>query len=276
MKKSKSKNNIGRLFLRGEIKVYLPAHTPLGRREYITPKGVEDLIEDALKQHVKGLIFEIDSPGGGIVPSKEIADYIKKIEVPTVALVKGYAASGAYWIATACDKIVANEYSFVGSIGVLLPHVEISKLANKYGIRYDGIKSGEYKDMGNIFRRFTDEERAILQEELNAIHEGFIESIAENRGLDIKQIREYAKGLTYHGVKAKELGLVDEIGNTDKAIEIIERKGDFKHAKVVDYEPKIKKLKLRIGIGSAAYNIGRNIARGIIEQLQSYNQTHIR
>jgi len=137
----------------------------------VTPEGIERYVEQALEDKVKGIIFEIDSPGGVVVPSAEITRYVKEIELPKVALVRGYPASGAYEIASGCDKIVAHEYSLVGSISVILAHVEISKLAERHGIGYDGVQAGQYKDMGNIFRPFTKEERKILKEAIGIIEE---------------------------------------------------------------------------------------------------------
>jgi len=273
-KKKPRGDNIGRIFLRGEINGYTSTSTPLGSREEVTPKGVEELIDDAIEDGVKGLIFDIDSPGGAVVPSKEIGDYVKRIEVPTVALVKGYAASGAYWIASACDKIVANEYSMVGSIGVILSHVEISKLAERYGINYDGVHSGQYKDLGNMFRPFSEDERRILQEELDAVHDGFIQTISRNRNLDEEKVRAVANGLTYHGNKALELGLVDKIGNTDEAIAIIEEAGNFTHKEVVDYEhEKEGFLRSLLGIfGANGYKMGVQIANGFMETVRSSNR----
>ena len=268
-KNKKRGENIGKIFLRGKIQEYNPTSTILKSKEQVNPMGIEKLVKEALEDNVKGIIFDIDSPGGAVVPSKEIADYIKKIEVPTMALIKNCAASGAYWIASACDKIIANEYSMIGSIGVIFPHIEISKFAEKQGINYDGIQSGEYKDMGNMFRPFSDKEREILQEELDAVHEGFIQTIANNRNLDLNKVREVAKGLTYHGNKALELGLIDSVGNADKAIALIEEAGKFKHKDVIEYKTKKKGLAALSNMGANAYDMGAQIANGFMQTIQS-------
>lgn len=262
-------NNIGRIVLRGPIQEYSSVSSPLGRQTAVTPEGVEELVKSALFYDSKGLIFEIDSPGGAVVPSKEIADYIKRIEIPTVALVKGHAASGAYWIASACDGIVANEYSMIGSIGVIMPHLEFSRLAEKLGIKYDGVQSGDHKDLGNPFRPINEDERRILQQELHSIHAGFIQAIAENREMEVDEVRKLANGLTYHGAKALDLGLVDAIGNTDEAVELLEELGEFKHDDVLTYSPSKKGLgALLESFGVAGYSFGRNIGYGLMETVQ--------
>ena len=273
----KKANNIGRIFLSGEIKSYSPHSISTEKTRGITPESVEEIVKKALDDKVKGIIFDIDSPGGSVVPSEEIAEYIKGIKIPTVALIRDVGASGAYWIASACHIIVANKYSRIGSIGVILPHVEISRLADKYGISYDGIQSGKYKDMGSMFRPFTDEERKILQDELDEAHEGFIQAIAENRELDTQKVRLLANGLTYHGSKAIRLGLIDAMGGIDKAVEIIEKVGNFKHDEIIDYKPKEKgMLSLLSGIGAEARNIGSHMAQGFLETISQKNKMGLR
>jgi len=108
----------------------------------ITPNYVRSCITSALDEKVKGLIIDIDSPGGQPVASSDIAGYIKNIDVPKVALVHDAATSGAYWVASACDAIVANEMSRVGGIGVLLNHFNYEERLKKMGVEYDGFKAG--------------------------------------------------------------------------------------------------------------------------------------
>ena len=275
--RKKKLNNIGRIFMRGEIMSHSPHLISTEKTRGITPESVEEIVKKALDDKVKGIIFDIDSPGGCVVPSEEIAGYIKGIKIPTVALIKDVGASGAYWVASACNFIVANKYSMVGSIGVILPHVEISRLAEKHGISYDGIQSGKYKDMGNMFRSFTKEERKILQEELNEAHEGFIHAIAENRKLDAKKVRSLANGLTYHGSKALKLGLIDAIGGIDEAVDIIEKAGNFEYDDIIDYKPKERGLiSLLSGIGAEAHSIGSYMAKGFLETISQKNKMNLK
>lgn len=262
-------NTIAKIQLYGAI----TGHNPLPNKSMgktITPDSIEILVKKALKNNSKGIIFEIDSPGGTVFPSKEISDYVKEIKVPKIALVKDCAASGAYWIASACDKIVANPFSIVGSIGVISPHIEISKLAEKYGVNYDGVKSGEYKDMGSMFRPYTDKEREILQEKLDFIHGEFVKGIAKNRNMKVSEVKKLANGLTYYGKKARQLGLVDKLGGFKEAVSLIEKAGKFKHSKVVPYRMGRSALLSRLGM--FAEGIGESFAEGVCKTLSQYNK----
>jgi protease-4 len=268
-RKIHKKDYTGRIFLRGVIKNYQPFHLPIGK-EIITPSGVEELVESALKDKVKGLLLVIDSPGGEIFPTQEIAEYIKKIEIPTVAVIEGCAGSGAYWIASACKKIVANKFSLVGGLGVTLPHIEFSKLLETHGVSNDSLKIGEYKDMGVPFRPFTDDEKKILERYLSYVHEEFIIEVAKNRGLAVEEVKKIANGLTYYGNEALSYKLVDEIGSEYEAILLLEKLGNFKNSETKDYEIKKPRglLNKILGIYSP-YNIGQNITQGIMERLES-------
>lgn len=105
------------------------------------------------------LIFDIDSGGGMVVPSKKIAERVKSIEVPTVALVNNCAASGAYWIASACDVIVSDHYSMIGSISVVSQQMKLGRLAEKLGVKSEVFKTRKFKDMVNQFRESSEEEK---------------------------------------------------------------------------------------------------------------------
>lgn len=261
------KNSIARLYLYGEITEYSPTSSPFASREQITPRDVERRVKEILETKARGIIFDISSPGGSAAPSEDISNYIKSIEIPTVALIKSYAASGGYEIASACDKIVAGSSSLVGSIGVILPHIDISELAKQYGIRYDTMKSGEHKDVGTMFRPFSDQERKVIQEQIDAIHERFVNEVAENRSMEVSKVKDLASGLMYHGEKALELGLIDKLGGINEAIAIIEKEGNFKHSKVVEYA--LRKGFLRT-ISSYSSHLGIHFAQGVLETLSSY------
>ncbi len=236
----------------------------------ITPESVYAQIEKAAKNKVKGVIFEIDSPGGEVVPSQQIATCIKHIEVPTVALITGCAASGGYWLASSCDYVIAHELSIVGSIGVILAHYDISDLLNKLGIKYDGVQAGKYKDIGSPHRSFSEEERTFLEQELKEAHELFMRTIAENRKLPLEQVRTLANGLIYHGTKAKQLGLVDAIGTEADAIAYLEKEGKFKHDKVVSYNP--KKKGFLHSLSTASYVCGQSFAEGMTQTFTSISK----
>src|SRR3989344_2711070 len=146
---------------------------------------------------VKAIIFEINSGGGAVVASKEIADKIKTVEKPTIALIREVGASGAYWAASSTDYVIADELSITGSIGVIASYLEFSGLMEKYGVEYEGLTTGKYKDTGTPYRDLTPEERALLIKKLEIIEERFIQDIAKNRNLEAEKVRSLATGMFF-------------------------------------------------------------------------------
>ncbi len=212
---------------------------------------------------VKGIIIEIDSPGGTAVASKEIADAIKNLNKTNYAVIRGVGASGAYWAASASDKIFASSLSITGSIGVIASYLQFSELFEKYGIEYERLVAGEKKDLGSPFRDLDKKEREILQKKLDLMHEIFIQEIAENRGLNVSYVNELADGEFYLGQEALGLGLVDVLGNREDAVEIM--KEELGRDDLVVVEKKRKVSLANILLGKMAYNFGAGFAKGISE-----------
>lgn len=185
---------------------------------------LEQLKEYRENPSVKAILLRIDSPGGAVAPSQEIYEEIKKIRdgnrKKVVASMGSVAASGGYYIASAANKIVANPGTLTGSIGVILESANVSGLMKKVGVESVVIKSGKYKDVGSLFRSMTPEERAILQGVMDDVHDQFIEAVAVGRGLAKEKVAGISDGRVFSGKQAKELGLVDEIGNYEDAIRI--------------------------------------------------------
>ena len=185
------------------------------------PKSIIGYIEDANEDRsIKGILLDINSPGGTVVASRQIADAVKKSEKPVVAFINEIGTSGGYWIASASDKIIADPLSITGSIGVIAAYLEFSELFEKYGVTYESLKSGKYKDIASPFKRLTEEERNVLQKKLDIIHERFIEAVAENRKLSKESVKELATGIYFLGEEAKDLGLIDILGSKELAINI--------------------------------------------------------
>ncbi|MEM3126513.1 MAG: signal peptide peptidase SppA [Candidatus Woesearchaeota archaeon] len=179
---------------------------------------VMSFIEEAEKNNeIKAILFEIDSPGGSAVASKEIVDAIKQAKKPKVAVIRELGASGAYWAASATDHIIADELSVTGSIGVLSSYLEFSGLMEKYGVKYHELTGGRYKDAGSPFKSLEPDEELLLKQKINRIHSIFIDSVAQNRNLSREKVEEVADGMFLLGIEAKEAGLVDEIGNRKTA-----------------------------------------------------------
>lgn len=185
-------------------------------------KVVEKIQSISESGNYDAIIFQINSPGGSGVASDEIATAIKDADIPTVAYIREVGASGAYWIASATDHIIANRMSTVGSIGVIASYLEFSGLLDDYNVTYQRFVAGENKDFGVPFREPTESERAQFQELLDEMHELFISEVAQNRKMDVQQIRNLADGSIYSGSQAYRNGLVDQIGGREQAIAYIE------------------------------------------------------
>jgi protease-4 len=193
--------------------------------------GVITQSEEAIKEihqfldddGVKAIVLRIDSPGGGVGPSQEIHREIVKArkKKKIVASMGSVAASGGYYIACASDLIVANPGTLTGSIGVVMQFSNFDELLKKIGIKGFVLKSGEHKDIGSPFREMTPEEKKIMQEVLDKVHQQFIQAVAEGRKLDRATVVEVADGRIFTGEQAKDHGLVDQMGNLQDAIDAV-------------------------------------------------------
>lgn len=186
-------------------------------------------------EQIKAIVFEINSPGGSAVASDEIAHAISKTNKPTVAHIREVGASGGYWIAAATDYIVTNRMSITGSIGVISSYLEFSGLMQEYGVGYERLVSGDKKDLGTPLRKLTIQERSLLQQKINKIHEYFVEHVSKSRNLSPEKTRALATGEFYLGVEALELGLVDQLGN-DEQVKLYLKKKGIDHVEYVPYE----------------------------------------
>ncbi len=223
-------------------------------------KEIRELNED---QTVKGIIFDINSPGGSAVASKEIADEIKKLDKPNYAVIREVGASGAYWIATATDRIIASPVSITGSIGVLGSYLEFSRLFDKYGVGYERLVGGKYKDLGSPYKSLSDEERALFQKKIDIIHEYFIQEVASNRNMDLDYVRTVSTGEFFIGQEAKELSLIDELGDMDTAAEMMKKEINLTEISVVREEEKISFIDILFS--NSAYHFGRGFAKTLVE-----------
>jgi len=170
---------------------------------------------------VKAIILRVDSPGGGVGPSQEIYKEVVKAKKKKriVTSMGAVAASGGYYVACASDLIVANPGTITGSIGVIMQFSNFEELLKKIGIKGMVIKSGEHKDMGSPFREMTPEEKRIMQATLDNVHDQFIRAVAEGRNLDRTKVTPLADGRIMTGEQAKQVGLVDVMGNLQDAVD---------------------------------------------------------
>ena len=205
--------------IRGMLATYLPPDVDGDVPSDATSS--EDVV-DALRaaegdDTAEGIILDIDSPGGYPVAAEEIANALRAVGKPTVALIRQQGMSAAYWAATGADRIVASALSDVGSIGVTMSYVDNVEANRQNGNGYVSLSAGKYKDAGDPNRRLTDEERSLFQRDLDIVHALFIDAVAANRALDVSVVRAVADGSSVLGGRAKELGLIDEIGGLDEA-----------------------------------------------------------
>lgn len=167
---------------------------------------------------VKAVVLRIDSPGGSVVASNEIHQQMAAMSKPVVVSMGELAASGGYYVAAPADVIFANPDTLTGSIGVIAQFLDLSSLLADYGITATTIKSGKFKDSGSAFRPMTEEEKAAWQDIVDEAYEGFVQVVAEGRNLTVAEVKALADGRVYTGRQAKELRLVDELGNLPDAI----------------------------------------------------------
>ncbi|MFP4656421.1 MAG: signal peptide peptidase SppA [Candidatus Woesearchaeota archaeon] len=166
---------------------------------------------------IEAVVISIDSPGGGAVASHKVVEAMKKLDKPSVTVIQSMGASGAYWVASASDMIYADPLSMIGSIGVTSSYLEVSDLLKDYNITYERLVSGDFKDAGSPLRSLEDEERAVLQRQLDRVHEIFIEDVADNRDLSDPQMENVSDGRVFLGDESIELGLIDKLGGLDDA-----------------------------------------------------------
>ena len=214
---------------------------------------VEDVILDdqtyldsitAIKNdsQIKALVLRIESPGGAVGPSQELYSELKQLreDMPVVASIGNVGASGGYYIACAAEKIYANPGSITGSIGVVAQFVSYEKLLQWAMVDVEVIKSGEFKDIGSPFREMTDTDREYIQALIDNVHTQFKEAVGESRGLDEAQVNRIAEGKIYTGAQARELGLVDELGTINDAVDYVSESAGITGKPNLVYYPKKK------------------------------------
>jgi len=201
-------------------------------------KVIEYLDEAYNNPNIEAIILDINSPGGSGVGADEIGQKIKESDKLTVAVIRDYGASAAYWIASSSDYIYANRLSLTGSIGVIGSFLDFSGFIQEYNITYQRYVSGELKDMGSAFKTPSRKEQEVFQKLIDDMQDIFIEEVALNRNLTISEVEKMATGQIFLGIEAKELGLIDELGTKEDAVKYIENKLNIT-SDLVKYEEKI-------------------------------------
>ena len=175
---------------------------------------VEKINKATNNTRVKGVLFVVNSPGGAVSPSIEIAYAIKRLTLkkPVIAYAKGTMASGSYYASIWADKIIANPGSMIGSIGVIMQGADVSGLMNKIGIKSQVVKAGLYKQVGTLERPWEKYEVTELNKVIQDTYDMFTKDVANARKLDFKKRDTYANAHIFTARQAKRVGLIDQIG----------------------------------------------------------------
>lgn len=203
---------------------------------------IEQVVDFRDDESVKAIVLRVDSPGGGVGPSQEIYEEVRKTaEIkPVVVSMGAVAASGGYYIAVPARRILANPGTITGSIGVIMEFTNFQELLSKIGLKSDVVKSGSHKDIGSPMRPMTDADRKILQAMIDDVHQQFIDAVAEGRKMESEKVRSLADGRIFTGRQAMEAGLVDELGNLQDAIEVAADLSGIEGKPKVVYPPEVK------------------------------------
>lgn len=220
----------------------------------ITPALVREQLGKAEKDvTVKAIVLRIESPGGAVAPCQQILAEVERVKEtrPIVVSMENMAASGGYYISTKADRIVALPGTLTGSIGVISQIPNVEGLYEKLGIKMQTFKGGKYKDMYSGLRKLTSEEAEIMQRMTDEYYEQFVEVVAEGRGLSKEDVRNLATGQLYTGTEAKNLGLIDELGGLDTAIDLAAELAGVEYPVVEYYQPPGLTLRSLFGLADA-------------------------
>jgi len=212
--------NVAVIKIQGEIVSYIknPDSEESKSDDIVSAEEIVFYLNEAKSnENIKAVILEIDSYGGSPVGSEEIMNAVKRLNKPSIALIRGGGVSGAYLIASVANRVFASEISDIGSIGVTASYLDYSQQDKKDGITYNQLSSGKFKDTGSPDKPLTAEEKELIMRDIKISHEFFVKKVAENRKLDIAKVKQLADGSTMLGMAAKENGLIDEIGGIEEA-----------------------------------------------------------
>ena len=236
--KDKSGNIIAVYYASGEITDYPGSAT--SEEGIVGSKVIRDLRKLKDNDDVKAVVLRVNSPGGSAFASEQIWYAVKELKTkkPVIVSMGDYAASGGYYISCGADTIVAEPTTLTGSIGIFGMVPNVKELTDKIGLSYDVVKTNKYTDFGNIMRPFSEGEKALLQMMVAEGYDTFITRCAEGRHTTKEAIEKIAEGRVWTGEAAKELGLVDELGGIDKALDIAIAKARVGGYTIVSYPEK--------------------------------------
>ena len=235
---------------------------------------VKELNKLAKNDKVKAVVLRVNSPGGSAFGSEQMwyAAQQLKSKKPLIVSMGAYAASGGYYMSCMADTIVAENTTLTGSIGIFGMMPDIQGLTDKLGLDVDIVKTHNYSDLGNIFRPMTQNEKNLMQNQVNRGYDLFVKRCADGRGIPENRIREIAEGRVWLGKDALNLGLVDIIGGLDEAVEIAAEKADLDVYAVSSYPKKKTLVEMFTGdfINNVSLKILKNKLGGDAELFNQY------
>lgn len=251
--KDKSGNTVAVYYASGEITDY--AGSAASDEGIVGPKVISDLRKLKENEDVKAVVLRVNSPGGSAFASEQIWHAVKELKEkkPVVVSMGDYAASGGYYISCIADTIVAEPTTLTGSIGIFGMVPNVKELTDKVGLTFDVVKTNKYSDFGNIMRPFNEGEKTLMQMMIVKGYDTFVTRCADGRGMTKEAIEKIAEGRVWTGEEAKKLGLVDELGGIDKALEIAVAKAGVENYTVVSYPEKQDFLSVLFETGPTNY-----------------------
>ena len=238
MPKDKSGNIVAVYYASGEITDY--SGSSASEEGIVGTKVIRDLRKLKDNDDVKAVVLRVNSPGGSAFASEQIWHAVKELKTkkPVIVSMGDYAASGGYYISCVADTIVAEPTTLTGSIGIFGMIPNAKELSEKIGLTYDVVKTNKFADFGNIMRPFNEDEKTLMQMMIAQGYDTFVSRCAEGRNMTKEAIEKVAEGRVWTGEAAKELGLVDELGGIDTALEIAVKKAGIEGYTVVSYPAK--------------------------------------
>ena len=224
---------------------------------------------------MKAVVVRIDSPGGAVGTSQEILDGLRRLaeDKVVVCAMGNMAASGGLLVAMGCDRIVAEPGTLTGSIGVISAFPNVRGLMQKLDVEMNTVTAGKLKDAGSPFREFTASDRTYWQELADRIHRQFIQAVAEGRDLPIEQVEKFADGRVMTGEQAVELGLVDELGGFQDAVDLAKELAEIRGEPRLVYPPDERARFLEDLLGGVATKVAQSVAETMRAEMHRQSTT---
>jgi protease-4 len=224
---------------------------------------------------MKAVVVRIDSPGGAVGTSQEILDGLRRLaeDKVVVCTMGNVAASGGLLVAMGCDRIVAEPGTLTGSIGVISAFPNVRGLMQRFDVEMNTVTAGKLKDAGSPFREFTASDRAYWQELADRIHRQFIQAVAEGRDLPVEQVEKFADGRVVTGEQAVELGLVDELGGFQDAVDLAKELAEIRGEPRLVYPPDDRARFLEDLMGGVAQRMAQTVAETMRAEMHRQSTT---